>query len=292
MKIGLFGHYTYNDYSDEFIASAIKNAFERKGAEVRVSYFGHDNYSDIDLAILGGGSLLGASLIYMVEQLKKQDYPFVIFGTGFREATDLKSLHYLWNRASLIGVRGKTSVERLNKAGVDIERISFLGDPIFLLKPMNQLSDGYIKAVMRPHPSVDLHWMNRFVKWLSSERSEPYFFLNFSTAQGDWGGQLGLEHTYSEIGKASFWFGNRLHPFCVALINGIPAMAVEVEFRKVEDVCQMLNYPFWVKPGENLQMNYRNLMREWDNIKDAVKYRITDIRHSLENMVEEAIKLA
>ena len=115
--------------------------------------------------------------------------------------------------------------------------------------------------------------------------------LGFSASQRDWGGSMGFEDTYNCICRSSFWFGNRLHPFCVALINGVPAMAVEVEFGKVADVCSTIGYPHWVNPNDNLREAYVRLMSDWEGTREKVDVNVGIVRRRLEKAVDEVLEL-
>lgn len=292
MRIGLVGFYGYNAYSDDLIALAIKEAFdERADVDWSIMPLGGGRYKDLDLVILGGGSLLGLQLPNLVRGLHETDVPFAIFGPGFRNNEVPHSLNYLWDRASLIGVRGEVSVDGLQSSGIDVRKTDFIGDPVFLLKNRGLSSDGYIRGVIRPHKYVDCGWMHQFLEWLSSERGLPMQLLGFSPSQGDWGGSIKFSDTYDGICRSSFWFGNRLHPFCVALINGIPAIAVEVEFEKVADVCSTIGYPHWVNSNEDLKEAYVRLMSDWEGTLEKVSVSIEAVRRRLVDAVDEAIDL-
>jgi len=294
MKVGIFGHYTYGDYSDELIALAIKNCFKTYGARPVINYFGRGDYSKIDLAVLGGGSLLGYPLPHMINELKNNDCPFIILGTGVREFQDIKGLRYLWDRADLIAMRGKISIERLDKIGFDTSKISVCGDSIFLLESENLPVDDYIGGVFRPHGNMDSTWLYQAFNTLQELEKKPVRLLSFSVIQGDKGEQLSLGDAYYGVCASSFWFGNRCHPFCIALINGIPAMAVELEFRKIEDVCSTLGYPYWIKaatPISLVKAAYVDLMMNWPSIRKKVKKSVSLIREGLKDLVKEALTL-
>lgn len=297
MNIGLIGYYGYEAYSDEFILKAIQNAFNEE-ADIKWSIIqiGNPVYpKNLDLIIIGGGSLLGAPFHGLKTYLETREIPLVIFGTGVRELKDetMGELQYLWNKASLIGVRGATSVERLEKRGFDTSKISLYGDPIFLLKNEHQNKDNYIKGVIRPSPTTqnNITWMKDSFNILCKKTQRDSRIIPFSLPQGDHGVKLGLEQTYQEVCSASFWFGNRLHPFCIALINDIPSIAVEIEFRKVEDVCSTINYPYWIKLGDNVVEIYDVLIRNWNHDREKLKFQIDRVRTGLKKMVKETLSL-
>jgi len=290
MKIGLVGFYGFNAYSDEFLAKAIQDEFNRH-AEIKwqILPLGHGSYKDLDLVILGGGSLLGHPFSELQNYLKSSETPFVIFGTGVREFQDMGGLRYLWDRASLIAVRGAVSLERLDEAGFNTSKISVCGDPIFLFEDEQLDKNPVMGGVFRPHRNVDSAWLDHAFDTIQELRGEPPMLIQFSSAQGDKGFPFTLEEAYYGICKSSFWFGNRLHPFCIALINNIPAIAVEMEFRKVEDVCSTIEYPHWVKSGDNIIEVYGHLMQNWSHERKNLKYRIDGVRTGLKEMVQEIL---
>jgi len=284
LKIGLMGYYGYNAYSDDLIAKAITYAYDKK-ADVEWSIIPLHTIpkTNLDLIILGGGSLLGHPFTALANRLRNDNTPFIILGTGFREAIDMNSLKYLFNRADLIAVRGHTSEHKLRKHGLHVEDIDAVGDSIFLLPPQRKRDGDYVGAVIRPH-IVDQRWMESSLQRLGELRNQETRTFCFSQVQGDLGAWSSLEDTYRGIYESSFWFGNRLHPFCVALINGVPALAVELEFDKVQDVCSTIKYPY-MKGGQDVMKLYPivNAMN--------VQERISGIREDLNKLVEESLTL-
>ncbi len=300
MIIGLAGYYNINSYSDDCIAYAIKHAFdiEHQGIEWRILPLGVGKYDDLDLVILGGGSLLGMALPALVNGLKSCAAPFVIFGTGVREFMCHECLGYLWERAALIGVRGHYGRNALFQAGYDVSRIRFVGDPIFLLPPSDGvkepcIDEPYIAGVFRS--GYNDKWLVRAFRRISELAGMPVKYVCMSKAQGDTGcgagAGLGLAATYNVLRDASFYFGNRLHPMLLCLLNGIPSIGVELEFNKVKCACSVIDYPYYVNEGaplHELEHVYYTL-RDDDMNKYAGK--IDSVRMSLKKNVSEALGL-
>jgi len=311
---GIIGYYGQGELCDDLLLHLTKRTFDSLG---EIEWHSRDG-GDLDLLILGGGSLLGVPHTVLRRYLERSSCVFCIFGTGFRginpNDSGLEDLIYLWERADMIAVRGKVSVERLDGLGLDVSKISVLGDPIFLMDG-RRAEKEYIGGVTRPH-NVDLEWMKQVFEFLRGEIGQEVRLFSFCDGQGDMiGEELGyttrslIGESYSEdavlrggpsfqsimegscaaVYRSSFWFGNRLHPFCVALVNSVPTIGVEIEFRKVEDVCSTLDYPYWTRanaPLEELREMYYRLTSGW---KRGVKKRISEIREGLRGLARRVL---
>lgn len=293
LRIILYGFYGVGELCDDFMAIATRETFEElSGRKIQWVSLGEP----ADLVVLGGGSLLGS---VPMEQLRAaiKECPFCIFGTGVRDTQKggfLQSIEYLWGRAASISVRGETSRERLEQWGVDTGKIETLGDPIFLSKPSDAAREGYIGGVIRPINGCSGVWMSNVFEFLRNTRGQPVKLFSFCESQFDkFSNELSGYENYSldaretrnAIARASFWFGNRLHAFCLALIESVPAIGVEIEFRKVEDVCSTLDYPYWVNAGTQFKQKYYRLVENWDTIDRRVQEKIATVRANLRSQV-------
>ena len=300
IKIQLYGFYGVGELCDDFMAITTKNTFEEI-SERPIQWIPPG--VPPDLIILGGGSLLGSVPLYNLRAiLEKTDCPFCIFGTGVRDTQKgpfLPDLQYLWNRASSIFVRGETSVDRLKQWGIDTAKIETLGDPIFLSDPSNIEKEGYIGGVIRP-TICNGTWMKNSFGFLHNTRNQPVKLFNFCEQQLDKfcnelteyeSYSLDVNQTWKGIAKSSFWFGNRLHAFCAALIGGVPTIGVEIEFKKIEDVCTTLDYPYWVYAGNSIETKYYQLIENWDNINKQLQDKIATIRNNLRNQIKHILEM-
>lgn len=303
IKIGLWGYYGHGEFCDDYIEYAIKTTF---------NYISGNNIewvrlptgkTVLDAIILGGGSLLGTPEPKLVGMLKENvDMPFYIYGTGFRniEKSGFENLQYLWDRASLIAVRGESSIERLDEQGLKMSKVAALGDPIFLCSGQQKQDGGYIGGVHRPY-IVNEQVLKEAFEFLKRKRNQDVKMFSFAKDQGDCRGGLGYEiydlninQTYNGLIQSSFWFGNRLHPFCIALMHSIPTIGLEIEFRKVEDVCSTLDYLYWLNisdfSGDTFVDMYSKLMENHKEIDEKVQIRISSIRQQLCNIAERILK--
>ena len=298
MNIMLVGFYEENAYSDDFLGKAVRDAFNVESGDTitwRTVNFMSPLMMDFDadLVIMGGGSLLGVPMPVLERYLKRDDTPFIVLGTGvrFSNGMPIKNSKYLLDRSSLLSVRGLLSLKEVNTLGDYSDKIRPCGDPIFLLNDEHQEKDAFLKGVLRPRSSYDNIWMEKCFLGLSSKMNLPIQLIPMSQNQGDLGEVLGFNETYDEVCRASFWFGNRLHPFCVALINNIPAIAVEIEFNKVEDACSIIKYPYWVHPGDDIYKTCDLLAQNWDSDREMRNREIANVKHGLMDIVREALKL-
>ncbi len=300
LRILLFGFYGVGELCDDFMADATKQTFEEV-SDRPIQWV--STTEPADLVILGGGSLLGENLYLdqLADMMKQRDCPFAIFGTGVRDLEKgkfLPTLQYLWDRASSISIRGETSRQRLRDWGLATQRIQTLGDPIFLTKPLGLKKKGYIGGVIRPTPYSTLEWMKNAFEFLRVTRNQPVKLFSFCEAQGDAATNrssgyeshvLDAAQTHRGIAESSFWFGNRLHAFCLALIEGVPTIGVEVEFRKVEDVCSILGYPHWIHAGDAFEQTYFDLAANSGSIYAKVARNIVTIRTSLRSQAQQIL---
>lgn len=322
MKIGLLGFYGANEYCDDYLEIAIRKVFDdiskKKGAGniEWVRFNGNINNdinrklidwekSPLDAVILGGGSILGVG--YGISWLKN-NVPFYIYGSGFRECQNLEDLKYMLDRALFVSLRGNTCIKRLKDLGLNVSKVSCVGDPIFLCDKMNVMNakkatdngNSFIGGVFRPYITED-NKIKQIFDYLKVNRKEEIKLFSFAKGQGDdvGGKKIGFKtmdsfnniETYNEMIKSSFWFGNRLHPFCIALMHGISTIGLDIEFNKVESVCSTLDYPYWIK-NENLNLStfesmYKDVIDNHEKINEGVQKKIDIIRNDLKMLAEK-----
>lgn len=324
MRAEILGYWSKGELCDDLLLHMIRETFNSLCDDIE---WHPRDHKDIDLLILGGGSLFGGPYSLLKSGLEKSSCVFCIFGTGFRETNlkaftqaGLEELKYTWNRADIIAVRGKTSVERLDQLGFDVSKISALGDPVFLLEGKNAKRE-YIGGVIRPQPyTLNHELMKERFEFLRSEIGQEVRLFSFCDSQGDMiGEKLGyrtqsflenysvnamlrgdpsfqriIEDSCAAVYQSSFWLGNRLHPFCVALINSVPTIGVEIEFRKVEDVCSTLDYPYWIKADANIEEfknMYYQLTNNWEKVNEGVQKRITEIKKDLKEFTQRTVDI-
>ena len=324
MRAEIIGYFGAGELCDDLLLHMIRENFNSLCDDIE---WHPRDHKGLDLLILGGGSLLGGSLSLLKKGLEKSSCVFCIFGTGFRETnlkaipqTVLEDLRYTWNRADIIAVRGETSVERLDQLGFDVSKISVLGDPVFLLEG-KKAEKEYIGGVIRPQPyNLNHELMKERFEFLRSEIGQRVRLFSFCDSQGDMiGEELGfrtqsllenypekallrgdqsfrrvIEASCAAVYRSSFWLGNRLHPFCVALINSVPTIGVEIEFRKVEDVCSTLNYPYWIRadaPIEEFKEIYYQLTDNWEKVNEGVQKKITEIKKDLRELARRTVDI-
>jgi len=328
MRAEIIGYFGAGELCDDLLLHMIRETFDSICDDIEW----HPRDKEIvDLLIMGGGSLLGGPHVFgnphIKKSLEKSSCVFCIFGTGFRETNlklfsraGLEKMKYMWNRADMIAVRGKTSVERVDQLGFDVSKISALGDPVFLLEG-KKAEKEYIGGVIRPQPyNLNHELMKQRLAFLKSEIRQEVRLFSFCDHQGDLiGKELGfrtqsllenysrkavirgypsfqqiMEESCAAVYRSYFWLGNRLHPFCVALINSVPTIGVEIEFRKVEDVCSTLNYPYWIRadaPIEEFKEMYYQLTNKWEKVNEGVQKKITEIKKDLWEIAQRTVDI-
>lgn len=299
MKIGIYGHYGHGEFCDDYIEMAIKNTFdnitETKNEWVRLP----SNDYNLDLILLGGGSILGVDYDYNI--LKKTNIPFYIFGSGFRDSENSFNVQYLLDRSSGAFVRGKVSKQKLESLNIDTSKIVGFGDPIFLCRKKTVVSKNFIGGVFRPY-ITDKKIMGQIFGYLKTERKQNIKLFSFSKPQTDHLGASSIGYktvdadviqTYNEMIKSSFWFGNRLHPFSIALIYDIPTIGLDIEFDKVEDLCSSIHYNYYIK-NEDLNIDtfrcmYNNVIKNHEVIDKNVQTEISIVRNNLETFARKIV---
>ena len=285
-NILLIGYYGKGEYCDDYLESAIRHNIKECAGEDVVFYRDvPQDYSIIDLAILGGGTILGLPFPKLASLLKKNNCPFYIFGTGGRDVKKDEGLSFLWGRANDIVLRGDVSRRKCLNAGLDIEKVSGYGDPIFLYDKSSFIKRYDVGMVNRP---VNSETMGKIQDFLVKAGRKISSFV-FCKGQGDTGEHLSPRGAYDAICKCSFWTGNRLHPACIALLNGIPVIPVDIEFNKVEDVCSVIGYSYWIKDSEfdKYEQMYCELREK--GIPNKTMENINNIRMFLKKKIREIV---
>jgi len=303
LRVGLVGYYGYDEYSDDLIAKGIMDAFNEEYELLRhhniewvIMPLGSGSYDNLDLVILGGGSLLGLDLYPLIDGLKKHpNLKFCILGTGTRDLINLESTKYLFNRTPYVAIRGDVTAENLATIGCDVEKIEVLGDSIFLHYDEFMFRESYLGITHRTHAPPSYHLMNELISYLQEITGFKPTFIPYCVKQGDVtdGKNYTMEQVYEMTCKSSFWFGNRLHPFAIALINHVPAIPVEIEFNKVQDLCSTIGFKHYIHHEElslkTLHRTYIDLMNNWDKIDVQCNDQIDRVRNKYKSLITELV---
>lgn len=245
---------------------------------------------DVDAVILGGGTLIGCALPTLSQFYAKNDSPLMILGCGYRHYNAKKEWDKYWEHASHIAVRGEYTIKKLDDNHKDIDKIDCIGDPIFLYEDEHYKKLPYLGVAMR---EIKREIIEKYIPDLESATGLTHKKIGFSKNQRDICDKfLTLEETYEAVCSSSWWWGNRLHSFALALINRIPAIALDIEYRKVHDLCTTINYPYYVTTEENPMELYDDLMDNWGNQIEETQSQIANIRGNLKNLIGDFITYA
>lgn len=242
---------------------------EKRGIRVEIT-----NDRNCDLAVIGGGTILGVDSMHLYGIVKKIQAPLVIFGSGFRrEKRDIgddnrKAMKYLLKRASLAGVRGYISQQFFihNKIGTP----EVIGDPGILFNPAkverhfggkhkvgvflrNMGKTGEPQYV--DNKTVH-HHIARVCDWLTEEFQSRFYFISFAENRFD-SDMEGIQSAISlmrykdgvevipyssdfiqqcsMIERMDYIVSQRLHPVVLAWSMRKPCIGIDYQFGKTAD---------------------------------------------------------
>ena len=285
-RIGLIGYFGSGAYSDDLIEHVTKRLLlEQRGDLVFDSTLlsrgeaasNPDYLNSFDLLVHCGGSLLGKCTHYPIRDIAKWagklKTPLVTFGIGYRYEPDKEPLapemreriRLLFEKSSVISVRGEYTVKHLQENGIDTSKISSLADPVVACDIPLYKSSQYIGGNVRDMPPVEIqhastnHVHKLFAEcydWLIDTYDLPLNLISFrhnidtdndvkgadkviSLMRNKHRASRAVPPDYLEavklLGGARFYFGQRLHPTVYAATQGIPFVGVEYQFDKMLD---------------------------------------------------------
>ena len=199
--------------------------------------------------------------------------PLCVFGIGYRFEPDKEPLtlemkqrvETLFDKAEIVTVRGYKTKQHLEENGIDTSKISGYADPVTAY-PVHTRGQGRILVGnVRLMPDVEIQHastervhrlMARCYDWLINTYKAPLTLVSWRhniEEDNDLHGAdrmvRGMKHkghvnimapkNYREaadiIDRATFYFGQRLHPTVYAATQGIPFIGVEYQFDKMLD---------------------------------------------------------
>ena len=296
----------YRNLGDEVIWHATKNAFLplRLSLNQRPSkWFIRRLFQDLgqrDLAILGGGTLIGDNLRDGTNpfredfaELAQRCRKSVAFGTGVgvllpdasRNAW-LKEWQPILSRCSYIGVRGPDSVESLRYIDIKAE---MLGDAACMTPGRPEMPmDQYVKIMSEVIKSrINEGWKVEILLVLpddeaiaqqvvqavgSPDLSVHSFYLD---------GEQYLQH----VRKMQAFIGIKLHSVVLAMCAGVPSIMIEYapkcrDFMKSMDVERFTTYLGSISP-DSIQVLFDSLLSEGDKLGQDVASQMNLTRKRL-----------
>jgi polysaccharide pyruvyl transferase WcaK-like protein len=284
-KVGLIGYFGSGAYSDDLIEHVTKRLLLEQRSDltfdsgVMFNPRANDpNYlNSFDLLVHCGGSLLGKCTHYPIRDIAKWvgkvKTPLAVFGLGYRFEPDKEPLapemreriHLLFEKSSVVSVRGPYTVKHLQENNIDTSKISSLADPVMAFDIELNKSPQFIGGNVRDMPPVEIQhsstvnvhrFMAQCYDWLIDTYDLPLNLISFRhniDADNDVKGadkvislmrnrhraSRAVPPNYLEavklLGGAKFYFGQRLHPTVYASTQGIPFVGVEYQFDKMLD---------------------------------------------------------
>ena len=210
-----------------------------------------------DLVILGGGGLFGslsfhANIIWAIQALMAYYYrkPVVMYGQSVgtvKKSILKKLLKKIFNKAKLIAVRDKKSIENLQKIGVS-QKIYLMPDLAFSKELKNHGNKDRTVIIslrqMAGLPKDFIKEIAEFINWLAEEQDYHVEIVDFQKGHDDdshlsravlnltnssnitYPNIDNLEDLYEHFAAASFVLGMRLHSIITALKTKTPFTAI------------------------------------------------------------------
>lgn len=285
MKIGLIGYFGSGAYSDDLIEHVTKRLLLEQRSDLTFDSSimfnpranDPDYLNSFDLLIHCGGSLLGKCTHPPIRDIArwagKLRKPLVTFGIGYRFEPDKEPLapemreriRLLFDKSTIVTVRGGHTVKHLKENGIDTSKISSLADPVIACDIPLERTPTHIVGNVRDMPSVEIqHSTTQNVHrlfaecydWLIDTYDLPLLLVSWRHNIESDNDVIGANKvkaqmrnsrdvsvasapSYLEAVKlmrlSRFYFGQRLHPTVYAATRGIPFVGVEYQFDKMLD---------------------------------------------------------
>lgn len=283
--VGLIGYFGSGAFSDDLIEHVTKTLLLEQRSDLifdsgimfspRAS--DPDYLNSFDLLVHCGGSLLGKCTHPPIRDIArwagKVRTPLSIFGIGYRFEPDKEPLapemreriRLLFEKASVISVRGGYTVRHLQENGIDISKISGQADPVMACDIPLERTPTHIVGNVRDMPAVEVQHSStervhrlfaECYDWLIEKYGLPLLLVSWRhniASDNDTQGSHKVRNlmrngprvafvqpsSYLEATKllrsSEFYFGQRLHPTMYAATRGIPFVGVEYQFDKMLD---------------------------------------------------------
>jgi polysaccharide pyruvyl transferase WcaK-like protein len=272
-KIRIIGWHGNNATGDDLLGHCVKNIFQERASKKGIKAEVTDS-DDCDLAVIGGGTILGVDSMGLHRIVKNIRAPLIIFGGGFRrERRDIGDqnrtrMRRLFKRAKLTGVRGYISQQFFIHNEIDVPEV--IGDPGMLFKPerVRRSFDGKHKVGVflrnmgktgEPQyiENVRVHQMiAKICDWLCEEFKSRLYFFSFAENRFDSdleGIRSALSFMINKnsaeiipyssdfiqkcsmVGEMDYVVSQRLHPVVLAWSREIPCVGIDYQFGKTAD---------------------------------------------------------
>lgn len=272
-KVRIIGWHGNNATGDDLLEYCVRNIFVERAMERNISIEFVDD-GDCDLAVIGGGTILGVDSMRLHKIARNVKAPLIIFGGGFRRekrdigAENRKSMKYLFERAQLAGVRGYTSQQFFIHNRIAVPEV--IGDPGVLFRPAEVIYPlkgkhkvgVFVRNMGKTgEPQyVDNTEVHRLIAqvcdWLAEELNSTFYFFSFAENKFDSDAEgcrdaisfmkkrRSIEiipytpdfiRQCSMIGRMDYIVSQRLHPVVLGWAMKIPCIGFDYQFSKTVD---------------------------------------------------------
>ena len=340
MKIGLIGYFGSGAYSDDLIEYVTKQLFldinpnitfdstilSRGQAGADPSYL-----NSFDLLVHCGGSFLGKCTYFPVRDIdkwhNKVETPLAIFGAGYRYEPDKEPLtieqrsrlNILFTKSEVTTLRGHITMHHLKLNGIDVSKVSSLGDPVMACPLRLDITPKHIVGNVRNMPAIEIQHattphVQRFMAdvydWLIDYYHKPLTLISFRhniVEDNDYTGAVatralmrnkamvtikrpdGYREAVNCMSEACFWFGQRLHPTMFAAVQGIPFVGLEYQFGKLLDWYSTVGLTNYVHMDNATLEGFKEVFykseESTERLKGVLPTRITEIRRAVDDIM-------
>ena len=340
-KCGLIGYFGSGAYSDDLIEHVTKRLLLEQRSDLTFdstllsrgeAASNPDYLNSFDLLIHCGGSLLGKCTHYPIRDIAKWAdkvrTPLAIFGLGYRFEPDKEPLapemreriRLLFEKSSVISVRGEYTVKHLQENGIDTSKIGSLADPVMACDIVLDKSPLLIVGNVRDMPSVEIQhastgnvqrFMAECYDWLIDTYDLSLILVSFrhniesdndikganrviSLMRNERRALSLMPSNYLEAVKllsgAKFYFGQRLHPTIFAATQGIPFVGVEYQFDKMLDWASTVGIDNMVNTKdatlEGFIEAHGRVEGNMARLKETIPLKVAEIKATAKRIVE------
>ena len=339
IKIGLIGYFGSGAYSDDLIEHVTKRLLLEQRSDLtfdsgimfnpRAS--DPDYLNSFDLLVHCGGSLLGKCTHPPIRDIArwagKLRVPLCVFGIGYRFEPDKEPLtpemreriRLLFEKASVISVRGEYTVKHLQENGLDTSKIGSLADPVTACAAEPR-SPAYIVGNVRDMPPVEVQHsttgsVHRFMAecydWLIDAYDKPLLLVSWRHNIDSDNDVKGADKVISLmknrrranraappsylvaaslINGAKFCYGQRLHPTVYAATQGVPFVGVEYQFDKMLDWASTVGIDNVIHTGTSDLDSFINAHERVEanmaKLRSTIPLKAAEIRATAKKIVE------
>ena len=260
--------------------------------------------------------------------VNKVHTPLCIFGIGYRFEPDKEPLtlemkqrvETLFDKAEIITVRGYKTKQHLEENGIDTSKISGYADPVTAYPAHIREQSRILVGNVRMMPDVEIQHasteqvhrlMSQCYDWLINMYMTPLTLVSWrhnieedNDLRGAYRVVKMMKHkervniiapkNYREaadvIDRATFYFGQRLHPTVYAATQGIPFIGMEYQFDKMLDWASTMNIDNVIHTGSaelvDFIETYTRVSENMEKLKQTIPRRAQELKETARRIGE------